>query len=723
MEPLEIISEYWGPWLCWILPIIGALLMPLIAKLGDKVRDYAAVVFAFSSVVAAGSMLPALFGGHAPGDIQIVTWINFMGKPLNVGVLVDPLSIIIANVVAFISFMIIVYSVGYMHGDKHLTRYWFFFLFFIGNMLLLVLSDNLLQVLIGWEGVGLCSYGLIGYYYRDEKERWLGGPPPTKMYPPSHAGMKAFVVTSVGDVFLLGAIFIIFNYAGTLNFVELINTAPSWLGLMSMTPGLIGLVALLFLGGPIGKSAQFPLHEWLPEAMAGPTSVSALIHAATMVKAGVYLVARMSPVFYTGYWLEGLEEAQIFFIAIACIGAFTAFLAASQAMVALELKKVLAYSTVSQIGFMMLSLGLAGLNEGVFVAGLTAGVFHLVSHALFKAALFLCAGSVIHSVETIYMSNMGGLGKHMPITKILMLLATLSLAGIPPFSGFWSKDAVFVTGLLAGTPLAMVLYGVAAVTALMTLVYSARYIMMTFYGEKSKFVETLEHHGHHVHESPKVMWVPIAILVILMTGVGLLGLIGQINPEMSPELFIEHQIESTLHGLNVDTEVAHVANSVKLTAFGTSGAIILLGGVIAWTFYITRKIDPWAFVSGSKTLKQIHTFLWNRWYINQIYYIIFVDGVIFTSRMLYNSLEKIFFDNITPVVSNFFIRLGVKSFNSFESEIVDKGINEGVPNLATSIYHTVKKFQTGFLTYNIVYIICTFLVLLVMFILMFGGLK
>jgi NADH-quinone oxidoreductase subunit L len=723
MGPIEIISEYWGPWLCWILPIIGALLMPLIAKLGNKVRDYAAVIFAFSSVVAAGSMLPTLFGGHAPGDIQLTTWINFMGKPLNVGVLVDPLSILIANVVAFISFLIIVYSVGYMHGDEHLTRYWFFFLFFIGNMLLLVLSDNLLQLLIGWEGVGMCSYGLIGYYYRDEKERWLGGPPPTKMYPPSHAGMKAFVVTGVGDVFLLGAIFIIFNYAGTLNFVELINSAPSWLGLMSMTPGLIGLVALLFLGGPIGKSAQFPLHEWLPEAMAGPTSVSALIHAATMVKAGVYLVARMSPVFYIGYWLEGLGEAQIFFIAIACIGAFTAFLAASQAMVALELKKVLAYSTVSQIGFMMLALGLAGLNEGVFVAGLTAGVFHLISHALFKAALFLCAGSVIHAVETIYMSNMGGLGKYMPITKILMLLATLSLAGIPPFSGFWSKDAVFVAGLVAGTPLAMVLYGVAAVTALMTLVYSARYIMMTFYGEKSKFVENLEHHGHHVHESPKVMWGPIAILVIVMVGVGLLGLIGQINPEMSPEIFIEQQMESTLHGLHVETELAHVENAVKITAYGTSGAIILLGGVIAWAFYIARKIDPWAFVSGSKTLKQIHTFLWNRWYINKIYYIIFVDGVIFTARMLYNGLEKVFFDNITPVVSNFFIRLGVKSFNSFESEIIDEGINEGVPNLATSIYHRVKKFQTGFLSYNIVYIIFTFLVLLVMFILMFGGLK
>jgi len=721
IEPLEIIAQYWGPWLCWILPIVGALLMPLIAKLGDRVRDYAAVAFAFSAVVAASSMLPALFGGHAPGDIQITTWISFPGgKPLSVGVLVDPLSILIANVVAFISFLIVVYSVGYMHGDRNLTRYWFFFLFFIGNMLLLVLSDNLLQLLIGWEGVGLCSYGLIGFYYRDEKERWLGGPPPTKMFPPSHAGMKAFVVTGIGDVLLLASIFIIFNYAGTLNFVELIKSAPVWLNLISMTPGLLGLTALLFLGGPIGKSAQFPFHEWLPEAMAGPTSVSALIHAATMVKAGVYLVARMAPVFYIGYWLEGLHEAQVFFIAIACIGAFTAFLAASQALVALELKKVLAYSTVSQIGYMMLGLGLAGLSEGAFVAGLTASIFHLVSHALFKAALFLCAGSVIHAVETIYMSNMGGLGKHMPITKILMLLATLSLAGIPPLSGFWSKDSVFIAGIMAGTPLAMVLYGVAAITALITLVYSIRYIVMTFYGEKSKFVEDLEHHGHHVHEAPSIMWGPIAVLVILMVGVGLLGLAGLANPAMSPEVFIERQMEDTLHSLYVPTEIVHVENSTKLVAFGTSGAIILLGGVIAWVFYWARKIDSWAYVSGSKILKPIHTFLWNRWYMNEVYYLVFVDGIRALYQAIFENVEQKVFARIGSAVTNASMAVSDRLFRVIEVGGMDGVVNEGVPFVFISLYHKVKKVQTGVLSYNILYVMIL-LILLILGLTLWGG--
>ncbi len=353
------------PWLCFLIPMAGALLMPLIAKAGHKVRDYAAVLFALGAVVAAASLLPGLWAEHATLDIQVATWITYPnGNPLMLGVLIDPLSIMIANVVAFIAFLIVVYSVGYMHGDEHLTRYWFFFLFFIGSMLLLVLSDNLIQMLIGWEGVGLCSYGLIGYYYRDNKERWLGGPPPTKMFPPSHAGMKAFVVTGIGDVFLLGAIFVIYNYAGTLNFIELIERAPEWMAAISAVPGLLSVTALLFLGGPIGKSAQFPLHEWLPEAMAGPTAVSALIHAATMVKAGVYLVARMAPAFYIGTFAEHLAEAQTYFVAIAIVGAFTAFLAASQAMVALELKKVLAYSTVSQIGFMMLGLGVSGLRGG-----------------------------------------------------------------------------------------------------------------------------------------------------------------------------------------------------------------------------------------------------------------------------------------------------------------------------------------------------------------------
>jgi NADH-quinone oxidoreductase subunit L len=750
LGPLEIIIENPGPWLSWVIPIVGALLMPLLAKLGHRVRDYAAVAFAFAAVIAAASMLPYLFSGAYPGDggdIKLMTWMSPFGEgTLNVGVLVDPLSVIISNVVAFISFLIVVYSVGYMHGDEHLTRYWFFFLFFIGNMLLLVLSDNLLQLLFGWEGVGMCSYGLIGYFYRDEKERWLGGPPPTKMYPPSHAGMKAFVVTSIGDVFLLAAIFIVFNYAGTLNFRELIETAPAWLNLISGTPGLLSLTAIFFLGGPIGKSAQFPFHEWLPEAMAGPTSVSALIHAATMVKAGVYLVARMSPVFYIGYWVHGLQEAQLYFIAIACVGAFTAFLAASQALVALELKKVLAYSTVSQIGYMMMGLGVSGLSADAYVAGLTSGVFHLVSHALFKAALFLCAGSVIHTVESIYMSNMGGLKKYMPITHGLMLIATLSLAGIPPLSGFWSKDSVFLAALTAGKPLSMALLAVAAISAAMTFFYSIRYFSMTFYGHKSKFIEEMESgvhggheatppgheaseekgheaHGetaHHIHEVTPVMWVPYAILVILVVAVGILGLVGLFAPSLSPEVFIEKQMETMLEHMEIAPRVADVGLSTKLTAVSLSAAALLVGGVIGWFFYLARKVDSWAFVSRSTLLRTLHTFLWNRWYLNAIYYGVFVTGLLDLKDLLFSSLEKLFFDKISPAVSGTFVRLGGVLFRDVEREVIDKGLNEDVPKAATSLYDHAKKLQTGVLSYNILYIVAALLLIIVLLVL-FGG--
>ncbi|MFQ6053758.1 MAG: NADH-quinone oxidoreductase subunit L, partial [Candidatus Bathyarchaeia archaeon] len=475
------------------------------------------------------------------------------------------------------------------------------------------------------------------------------------------------------------------------------------------------------LGGPLGKSAQFPLHEWLPEAMAGPTAVSALIHAATMVKAGVYLVARMSPVFYLGYWVYGLQEAQVFFIAIACIGAFTAFLAASQAMVSVELKKVLAYSTVSQIGYMMLGLGVSGLSEGAYVAGLTAGVFHLASHALFKAALFLCAGSVIHSVGSIYMFNMGGLKKYMPITHGLMLIATLSLSGIPPLSGFWSKDSVFLASLVAGTPISLTLLAVGAISAAMTFFYSIRYISSTFYGEKSDFIHEMEHHGHHVHEAPPLMWEPIAILVLLVIGVGTLGLIGVFVPGLSPEIFIEEQMHSMLHEMHVPLEMEHVAASTKWTAAGTSAAMLLIGGVIGWTLYLARKVDPWQFVSGSRLLKGIHTFLWNRWYMNSFYYTVFVDGVISFSRSMFGSLETWFFDKITPVVSDLFVNVGNVLFSDLESEVIDRGLNVGVPAAAMGLYHRVKKLQTGVLSYNIIYIALTFLSLILLFLIMYGG--
>jgi NADH-quinone oxidoreductase subunit L len=711
MTPLEIILEYPWPWLSWIIPVFGAVLMPLFGKIDHKLRDYGAVFFAALASVAAASMIPSLLSGHTHGDIKLLTWFTFPnGAPLEIGVLVDPLSIIICNVVAFISFLIVVYSVGYMHGDPNLDRFWFFFLFFIGNMLLLVLSDNLLQTLIGWEGVGLCSYGLIGYYYRDAKERWLGGPPPTKMFPPSHCGMKAFVVTGIGDVFIIASVFIIYYFAGTLNYHELINTAPEWLAQMGAVKGLIPLTAIFFLGGPIGKSAQFPLHEWLPEAMAGPTSVSALIHAATMVKAGVYLVARMSPVFYIGTYVLHLPAAKIYFTAIALVGAFTCFLAASQALVSVELKKILAYSTVSQIGYMMLGLGLSGFSEEAYIAGLTAGVFHLASHALFKGALFLCAGSVIHAVESIYTFNMGGLKKHMPKTYLLMGLATLSLSGIPPFSGFWSKDAVFLSALVAGTPLAMLLLVVGVVSAAMTFAYSIRYISRTFLHEESEYIHELEHEGHHVHEAPSIMWAPISILVALFCVIGLLGLAGLVSPSLSPEVFIEEQMHHALeHILPYEVaehlHVPHISGSTKLVGAALSAVALAAGGYLGYNFYWARNWDSWAWVQDSDTRKSIYKFLWNRWYMNPAFYLVFVDGLINLSKGIYGVFESGVMIPLSDVVAR-----TSESVSGVLYEVLEVGgvfgvLNQGIPSTVIGAYNRVKKVQTGILSVNLMYLL------------------
>ena len=719
-----LVIKYWPAFLSWMIPMLGAVLMPVFAKFGNKFRDMMAVVFGGGAAVSTLAMVPWLLSGNTPGDIKVFNWINFTGNPLEMGVLVDPITILIVNVVACISFLIIVYSTSYMHGDDNLTRFWFFFLFFIGSMLLLVVSNNLLQTMIGWEGVGICSYGLIGYYYRDAKERWLGGPEPTPMYPPSHAGMKAFVVTGVGDVFILAAIFIIFNFAGTLNYTELIQTAPVWLTEMSQYPGLIALTAILFLGGPIGKSAQFPLHEWLPEAMAGPTSVSALIHAATMVKAGVYLVARISPVFYIGAHVLHLPEAKIFFTTIAIVGGFTTFLAASQAVVSIELKKILAYSTVSQIGYMMLGLGLSGLTEGAYVAGMTAGIFHLISHALFKAALFLGAGSVIHSIHSIYTFDMGGLKKYMPKTFWLMVLATISLAGVPPFSGFWSKDAVFIAAMLAGTPLAYALLAVGGISAAMTMMYSIRYIWLTFLAPESDHIKEMDHHGHTPHEAPIVMWGPIALLVAVMLGISVLGLVGQFNPALNPEIFVEHQVEHALHAImppEVELHVPHIGFDIKSQAWTLSAFLLAIGIISGKTYYWGSSVTEWD-MERTGWRKSVYNFLWNRWYLNKLYYLVFVDGFILVGRSVYASLEKGVFDRITPVVSGLFIKLGVDLYGTLETEILDEGLNNGVPALASSLYHRAKKLQTGVLSYNIAYMAFIF-VFLILVLLSFGGMN
>src|SRR3972149_5070730 len=505
-------------WLTWIFPFIGAILTPVLARIHPKVRDYGAVGFSFLGALSAGILLSTIFGEFFhPRDVQ-VEWISSLG--IKAGILLDPLTIIMVNVVSWISFLIMVYSLGYMHGDEGLTRYWFFMNFFIGNMLLLVMSDNLLQLFFGWEGVGLCSYALIGHWYKDPVDKWVGTLDQKSLnvpmaYSPSHAGMKALVVTRIGDIGLLIAIFMIYAYSGTLNFVDL-SKDVSWaipLGRM----GLLIPLALLFFWGPIGKSAQFPLHEWLPDAMAGPTSVSALIHAATMVTAGVYLAARAGPMFFNIVIEFG--QPTYFFEIIAWVGAFTTFMAASQAVVSKELKKMLAYSTVSQIGYMMLGIGAGGLASE-FVTGMAAGIFHLMTHAFFKATAFLAAGAILHAVESRFMDDMGGLRNSMKITFVSMLIAMLALSGVPPLSGFWSKDAVIAATVLTGQlPLLLFAWGTVGLTVL----YSLKALGLIFFGSRSEHVRKLEEEGHPVHEAPRLMWVPYLILAIATIVIGLAG--------------------------------------------------------------------------------------------------------------------------------------------------------------------------------------------------------
>ncbi|MEO9362424.1 MAG: NADH-quinone oxidoreductase subunit L [Nitrososphaera sp.] len=635
---VETFANSINVWLIWILPFAGAAIIPAIAKGSKKGRDYIAVGFALASAISAATLIPIGLAGHEVHSQ--VTWISALG--LKAGVLADPLAIVMTNIVAWIAFLIFVYSLGYMHGDKDLTRYWFFMLFFIGSMQLIVISDNLLMVFFGWEGVGLASYALIGFWYHDRKKDYVGkeghmagGIP--MWTAPTHAGMKAFLMTKAGDVMMLAGMFLIFAYAGTFGFKELVAD-QSWAATMSQQNLLVPAAVLLF-GGAVGKSAQFPLNEWLLEAMTGPTSVSALIHAATMVKAGVFLVARLGPLFFA---LSALNTSQ-FFEVVAWTGAITAFLLATQALVSPEIKKVLAYSTGSQIGYMMMALGIAGISLN-FTDGYTAGFFHLMSHAMFKASLFMGAGALLHSVGSRFMTDMGGLRKDMRKTYIFMMLAALSLAGAPLFtSGFWSKDAIFAAILESGYAYSWPLFAMAVIVAVMTAFYTMRMIGMSFFGNKSKHLEEMEHKGHHVHEVGPVMWVPFAILAVATIAVGVIGFVfeGQLH-----ELFSEYLKDSFGIATAHEATGRVFLNLNPVAAIASVGAFAV-GGGLGFLFYIARKADPEA-IGRNIVTRGIWKFLYNRWYLNTALYWGGVIGPLAIYRFIWRYFESTVIDGINP---------------------------------------------------------------------------
>ena len=653
-------------WLVWILPFAAAMIIPGIGKLSKHATGYVAVAFALMSALSAATMIPVALEAHELHH-QIM-WIEAIG--LKGGVLADPLSIIMANVVGWISFLIMIYSTGYMKGDKDITRFWFWMMFFIGSMQLIVLSDNLLQVFFGWEGVGLASYALISFWYRDKKKDHVGVEGRTVLgmldyYAPTHAGMKAFIMTKVGDVMMIAGMLLIFLFAGTFGFKELMGSTD-WATAMAAQGLLVPAFVLLF-GGAIGKSAQFPLNEWLLEAMTGPTAVSALIHAATMVKAGVFLVARIGPlVFALG--AAGIMADQFFEI-VAWVGAITALLLATQGMVNPEIKKVLAYSTGSQIGYMMMALGVAGLSHQ-YVDGYTAGFFHLISHAMFKASLFMAAGSLLHIVGSRFMTDMGGLRKQMKKTYAFMWAAGLGLMGAPFITtGFWSKDAIFAAVYTSGNEWAMPLYIIAVLTAVITAFYTTRMIGMVFFGKKSKHIEKMEEEGHHIHEASLSMWVPYGILAVLTIGIGLIGLSAEEGLHHLFTDYLEHSFG--IHSEHVAAEASilpEFLQGLNPVALGSSLVAFATGIGLGYIFYIGRWVDPVKFVNSNIFFYAIHKVILNRWYLNAIIYWCFVVAPLWLARAV---------------------------FRYFEKTAIDYGMNDGVQKAVGWSARVIQGTQTG----------------------------
>ena len=482
-------------WLIFLLPlfsfvIISLFIRPFVRK-ESKVAGYILITALFGSLaLSIWALMAVMAAPHHELPIPDISWVVIDGFTFKLGLMVDSLTAVMLVVVTVVSLMVQIYSQGYMHGDPGYHRYFAFMSLFTASMLGLVLANSLLFMFVFWEMVGLCSYLLIGFWFHRPAA--------------ANAAKKAFIVTRLGDFGFLTAILLLYKTTGTFNIAELHNLAIT--GVLAGTT--LTWAAIGIFSGAVGKSAQFPLHVWLPDAMEGPTPVSALIHAATMVAAGVFLVARTFPLFE--HSVEALTT-------VAVIGGFTAIFAASMGLVMTDIKRVLAYSTISQLGYMMLGLG---------AGGVAIGIFHLFNHAFFKALLFLGAGSVNHATGTFDMRQMGGLRKVMPWTYITFLIASLSIAGIWPLSGFWSKDEILAASLQAQP----ILFCLAIITVFMTAFYMFRAVFMTFGGEYRG--GSPEAHGAHPHESPPVMVMPMVILAVLSIVSGFWNVTGQFGAFM-----------------------------------------------------------------------------------------------------------------------------------------------------------------------------------------------
>ncbi|QGG48151.1 NADH-quinone oxidoreductase subunit L [Heliorestis convoluta] len=560
-------------WLIPLLPFIAFLLIVSFFRNMEKTASTTAIVFsAISFALALGVVTSVLQRPELIEEplVYSMRWFSMPGLEISMGVLIDSVTAMMLFVVTLVATMVMIYSTGYMQGDPGYSRFFAYLCLFAASMLGLVISTNLLQMFVFWELVGLCSYLLIGFYYFKDSAK--------------EAAKKAFITTRIGDFGLLIGILLIQVNFGTLEFVELAEMMPAF---ALAHPFLVTLMGILVFIGPIGKSGQFPLHVWLPDAMEGPSPVSALIHAATMVVAGVYLVARAFTLF------QFSPEAMM---VIAYIGGFTAFFAASIAITQREMKRILAYSTVSQLGYMMLALG---------VGSLSASMFHLMTHAFFKALMFLAAGSALHAIHgRTDIFQMGGLRKKMPWTAAFMVIGLLAIAGIPPFAGFWSKDEIVLAAQLGGYT---GLYYLAKITAFMTAFYMSRMVFVAFFGK--------ENPENHPHESPPSMLFPMGVLAILSIFGGLVG---------APWLE-----KGFSYWIRYGEYVPHHADLMTMA----SSVLVAAAGIgLAWVIYGAKLIDANKLAEKASFL---HKLSYNKFYIDEIYQWMNKTIVATTSRALY----------------------------------------------------------------------------------------
>lgn len=595
----------------WLVPLIPMLCFLIIGLFGRKTPEkggYIAIAGALIAfIISAIISYEYLTGDVYPNPVtEQIAWFSIGDIEIHLGYYVDGLTCMMMLFSSFISTLIFIYSIGYM-GDQgaRKTRYYAEVSLFLTGMLGLIVSSNFLELFIFWEVMGLCSYLLIGFW----SFRHADGDAASANA--ASAAKKAFLVTRMGDVCLMAGLFILLGEFHSLDYTNMFDPAA----IASVDSNNLTLAMLLVFGGVIGKSAQFPLHDWLPDAMAGPTTVSSLIHAATMVKAGVYLVARAYPLF--------IQDANVMLF-VGLIGGFTAFFAATMALNNMNIKRVLAYSTISQLGYMILGLGAGGYlialgmdmggAEGDILitagaAGFIAGCFHMMNHAFFKALLFMCSGSVIHAVGTEDMREMGGLGKHMKITSITMLLGSLSIAGFPLFSGFWSKDLVIEIAMEAGHDGIVwftVLWILAIITAFMTAFYMFRMWFMTFMGEEG-------HASQHCHgESPKTMTTPLVILSVFAVLSGFLLMFGL-------DAMISFDVAAT--GFQVGG--GHAEGFEYFTELFTNPytyltiVLALVGIGIAYVMYVKKTVDPGKFNKDGNSW--LYKALTKRWWFPDLY--------------------------------------------------------------------------------------------------------